>query len=95
MCNGICSIKGLSFGSKDYNKELKTVECVQVFWARLACFGQLGLISDHQISSKLCNGINDPKGLENKIYTMMKGRETFYGDHTVPVISCSEVQYVL
>ena len=134
MCNGICSIKGLSFGSKDYNKELKdlrdlpcvqqascleggpllwiwplylhvnqksnddelkTVECVRVFWARLACFGQLGLISDHQISSKLCNGINDPKGLENKIYNMMKGRETFYGDHTVPVISCSEVQYVL
>ena len=47
------SYKGLSFGSKDYNKELKTVECVQVFWTRLACFGQLGLISDHQISSKL------------------------------------------
>ena len=23
----ICSIKGLSFGSKDYQKELKTVEC--------------------------------------------------------------------
>ena len=23
----ICSIKGLSFGSKDYTKELKTVEC--------------------------------------------------------------------
>ena len=29
------------------------------------------------LSSKLQNGINDPKGLENKIYTMMKGRETF------------------
>ena len=95
MCNGICSVKGLSFGSKDYNKELKTVECVQVFWARLACFGQLGLISDPQISSKLQNGISDPKGLANKIYTMMKGRETFYGDLTVPVISCSEIQYVL
>ena len=25
---------------------------------------------------------------------MIKGRETFYGD-TVPVTSCSEVQYVL
>ena len=23
----ICSIKGLSFGGKDYTKELKTVEC--------------------------------------------------------------------
>ena len=47
------------------------------------------------MSSKLQNGINDPKGLENKIYTMMKDRDTFYCDHTVPVISCSEVQYVL
>ena len=56
-------MKGLSFGSKDYNTELKTVECVQVLWARLACFGQLGLISDPQISLKLQNGINDPKEL--------------------------------
>ena len=64
------------------NKELKTVECVQVFWARLACFGQLGLISDPQIFSKLKNIISDPKGLENKIYIMMKDMETFYGDHT-------------
>ena len=58
-----CSIKGLSFGSKDYTKELKTVEC-KVFWVRLASFGELGLISDPKISSKLQNGINDPKGLD-------------------------------
>ena len=95
MCNGICSVKGLSFGGKDYNKELKTIECEQVFWVRLACFGLLGLISDPQISSKLQNGISDPKGLENKIYTIMKDMKTFYGDLTVPVISCSEVQIVL
>ena len=44
---------------------------------------------------KVSNENNDPKGLENKIYTMMKGAETFYGDHTVPITSCSEVQYVL
>ena len=25
----ICSIKGLSFGSKDYTKELKTVKCTR------------------------------------------------------------------
>ena len=31
-------IKGLSFGSKDYTKELKTVECTKVFRARLANF---------------------------------------------------------
>ena len=65
---------------------------VQVFWGRLASFGQLGLISDLQISSKLQNRINDPKGLENKICTMMKGRETVYGDHTVPMSSYSDVK---
>ena len=59
----------------------------RVFWDRLASFGQLGLNSDPQISSKFQNGINDPKGLENKIYTMMKGRETFNGDHTVQITS--------
>ena len=37
---------------------------VQIFWARLASFGQLGHISDPQISSKLPNGINDPRGLK-------------------------------
>ena len=30
-----------------------------------------------------------------KIYTIVKGRETFYPRHTVPVTSCSEVKYVL
>ena len=64
----------------------------RVFWDRLASFGPLGLISDPQISSKFQNGINDPKGLENKIYAMMKGRETFYGDHTVPITSCPNHQ---
>ena len=34
------------------------------FWARLVSFGLLGLISDPQISSKLQNEINGPKGLE-------------------------------
>ena len=53
------------------------------------------LVSDPQISSKLQNGINDPKGIDNKIYTMMKDRETFYGDHKVPITSYSKVQYVL
>ena len=63
----------------------KRIENCRVFYVRQASFGQLGLISDPQISSKLQNGINDPKGLENKLYTIMKGRETFYGDHTVPI----------
>ena len=68
--------KRLSFESKDCTKELK-LSSVLVFWARLLSFGQLGLISEPQISSKLQNGINDPKGLENKIYSMMKGRGHF------------------
>ena len=70
----------------------RTEDCrvYKFFWARLASVGQLGLISDPK-SSKLQNGINDPKGLENKIYTIMKGRETFYGDHTVQITNCSKV----
>ena len=35
----ICSIKGLSFGSKDYTKELKTVECTS-FLGKISQFGQ-------------------------------------------------------
>ena len=41
------------------------------------------------------NETHDPKGQENKIYTIVKGRKTFYRRHTVPVTSCSEVKYVL
>ena len=115
----ICSIKRLSFGNKDYTKELKNCRVYKsrkenpqkltqlnsrshprhlvgkrtaqkdtiiditsdsqvnsnspVCWVSLASFGQLGLISDPQVFLKLQNGINDPKGLENKIYNMMKG----------------------
>ena len=35
-----------------------------------------------------------PEDLKNKIYTMMKDRETFYSDQMVPITSCSDVQYV-
>ena len=54
-------------------------------WARLASFCHLGFISDPLIVSKFHNEPHDPKGLENKIYTIAKGRETFYRRHTVPV----------
>ena len=86
--------KRLSFASIDNTKNLKTVECTS-FLGQTSYFRLLNLISGPQISSKLSNGINDPRGLENKIYTKMKGRETFYGDHTVPFTSCSEIQYVV
>ena len=62
--------------------------------ARLASFCHLGFISDPLIVSKFNNETHDPKGQENKIYTTVKGRETFYRCHTVPVTSCSEVKYV-
>ena len=63
--------------------------------ARLASFCHLGFISDPLIVSKFHNETHDPKGQENKIYTIVKGRETFFHQHTVPVTSCNEVKYVL
>ena len=70
-------------------------QSVHISWARLASFCHLGVISDPLIVSKFHNEIHDPKGQENKIYTIVKGRETFYRRHTVSVTSCSEVKYVL
>ena len=68
---------------------------MHISWARPASFCDLGFISDPLIVSKFHNETHDPKGQENKIYTIVKGRETFYRRHTVPVTSCSEVKYVL
>ena len=68
---------------------------MHIFWARLAIFGHLGLISDLLIVSKFHNETHDPKRQENKIYTLVNGRETFYRRHTVPVTGCSEVKYIL
>ena len=68
---------------------------MHISWARLASFCHLGFISDPLIVSKFHNETHDPKGQENKIYTIAKGRETFYRRHTVPVTGCSEVKYVL
>ena len=68
---------------------------MHISWARLTSFCHLGFISDPLIVSKLHNETHDPKVQENKIYTIVKGRETFYCRHTVPVTSCSEVKCVL
>ena len=68
---------------------------MQVFWVIRASCGHLGLVSDPLIISKFSNKSHDPKGQENKIYTKVKGRETFYRRHTVPITSCNEVKYVL
>ena len=85
---------------KGYTLEAKTAPMnwnysVHISWARLASFCHLGFISDPLIASKFHNKTHDPKGQENKIYTIVKGRETFYRRHTVPITSCSEVKYVL
>ena len=86
-------LKRVSFRSKACTKELNY--CVHIFWARLASFCHLGFISDPLIVSKFHNETHDPKGQENNIYTIVKGRETFYRRHTIPVTSCKEVKYVL
>ena len=66
-----------------------------ISWARLASSCQLGFISDPLIVSKLHNETHDPKGQENKILTIEKGRETLYRRHAVPVTSCSKVKYII
>ena len=86
-------VKRVSFGSKDCTKELKLEYAY--FLARLASFCHLEVISDPLIVLKFNNETHDPKGQENKIYTIVKGREMFFCHHTVPVTSCSEVKYVL
>ena len=68
---------------------------MHISWARLASLCHLGFISDALKVSKFHNETHGPKGQENKIYTLVKGRETFWRRHTVPVTSCSEVKYVL
>ena len=85
---------------KGYPLEAKTApknwnQSVHISWARLASSCHLGVISDPLIASKFHNETHDPKGQENKILTIVKGRETFYRRHTVPVTSCSVVKYVL
>ena len=85
---------------KGYPLEAKTApknrnQHVHVSWERLASFCHLGVISDPLIVSKFHKETHDPKGQENKIYTILKGIETFYRRHTVPVTSCSEGKYVL
>ena len=81
-----CVLKRVSFGSRDCTKELK-LECAYLLGQTSFC--HLGFISDPLIVLKFHNETHDPKGQENKIYTIVKGRETF----TVPVTSCSKVLF--
>ena len=54
------------------NASKNSNQSVHIFWARLASFGHLGLISDPLIVSKFHNETHDPIGQENKIYTIVK-----------------------
>ena len=58
-------------------------------------FGHLDRISDPLIVSKFHNETHDPKEQENKIYTTVNDRETFYHCHTVPATRCIEVNMFL
>ena len=60
---------------KGYPLEAKTAlknwnYSVLISWARLASFCHLGFISAPLIVSKFHNETHDPKGQENKIYTI-------------------------
>ena len=54
---------------------------VQVFLARLAIFGQLGLISDPVMVSKFFNGLHGLKGQEKIICNIVKDMDTCYCNH--------------
>ena len=43
-----------------------------------------GLVSDPVMVSKLHNGNYDPKGQDNQIDTIAKGKESFYHSNTIP-----------
>ena len=52
---------------------------MHISWTRKASFCHLGVISDPLIVLKFYNETHDPKGQENKIYTIVRGRELLQG----------------
>ena len=65
---------------KGYPLEAKTApkngnQSLHIYWAGLASFCHLGFIGDPLIVSKFHNETLDTKGQQNKIYTIVKGRE--------------------
>ena len=59
---------------------------MHISWASLASFCHLGFISDPLIVSKFHNETHDPKGQENKMYTIEKDRE--------PILKISKPNFV-
>ena len=65
----------------------------QVFYARLASVGQLGLVSDPLMVSKFHNRIHDPKGQANKIFNIVMVRETFYSAAVKSILDLKRLYY--
>ena len=57
---------------------------MHISWARLASFCHSGFISDPLIVSKFHNETIDPKGQENKIYTIVILNPRFLDFHFLP-----------
>ena len=90
----------LNMFSKGYPLEAKTApknwnQSVHTSRARLASLCLSGPTSDPPIVSKFHSETHDPKGQENKIYTIVKGRQTFYRRHTVTPAVVKSNKYVL
>ena len=64
------ALKKVVLGKQRMHRRTVTKVCI------FSGFGHLGLISDPLIVSKFHNETHDPKGQENKIYTIVKGRES-------------------
>ena len=68
---------------KGYPLEAKTApknwnQSVHISWARPASFCHLDIISDPLIVSKFHNKTHDPKGQENKIYTIQVHYKNYF-----------------
>ena len=75
--------KRLFLGSRDYSKDPKMLS-VQVFWTRLASFGQLGIINWFQSSTMECMTTKDKKKI-HVICTILEDMKTFYHRQTAPL----------
>ena len=69
-------LKGYPLEAKNAPKNWN--QSVHRFSARLVSFVHLGPIINPLMIPKFHNKTNDPKDQDNKIYTIVKGREPFY-----------------
>ena len=93
MLSRLYVLKRVSFGSKDCTIKLK-LGCAY-FLGQTSWFLPFRLHQWPSNSFKVPQWNQWSQRTRKKIYTIVKGRETFYRRHTVPITSCSEVKYVL